>query len=135
MDAGAVLIGLALLVISLPYIASPFWNKIEPNRSSPPFGSPGDRQAVLSALRDLDFDYRVGKVNEVDYAILRARLLTQAAALAKESEAIDAEIETLIRARREVSSKSEACWQCGAKVAASDRFCSTCGAERRERRV
>lgn len=130
MDAGAVLIGLALLVISLPIVASPFWNKIGPDSSPEPVRSPGDRQAVLSALRDLDFDYRVGKVNEVDYANLRARLLTQAAALVQESEAMDAEIEALIRARREASSKSETCWQCGAKVEAGDRFCSTCGAKR-----
>lgn len=130
MDAGAVLIGLALLVISLPFVASPFWNKIEPNSSPEPFRSPDDRRAVLSALRDLDFDYRVGKVNEVDYTILRSRLLTRAAALMRESEAIDAEIEALIRARREASSNSETCRQCGAKVEAGDRFCSTCGAKR-----
>lgn len=130
MDAGAVLIGVALLVISIPFVAEPFWSKIEPDSYPETFSSTGDRQAVLSALRDLDFDYRVGKVNDVDYSILRARLLMQAAALVQESEAIEAEMAALIRARRKATCKSETCWKCGAKVNLGDRFCSTCGAKR-----
>lgn len=42
------------------------------------------REAVLAAIRELDFDYHTGKVTEADYAERREALVQQGVALLKE---------------------------------------------------
>ncbi|MBI4491662.1 MAG: hypothetical protein HY690_02585 [Chloroflexi bacterium] len=64
------------------------------------------REAALQALRELDFDYRLGNLAETDYRALRERHKLQAIALLKatngrsegEADALDAEIERAVRA-------------------------------------
>lgn len=131
MDAGAVLFGLALLVVVVPYVAGPFRQKRSPGFSKvtrPEQDALGQRQTVLSALRDLDFDFRLGKVDPADYTSLRAGLLTQAASLMLEIEQGNVEIEALIQSRRQALAKNKTCQQCGAPLRPGDRFCSACGA-------
>lgn len=70
-----------------------------------------ERDVVLQALRDLDFDYRMGRLSDQDYQALRARYaargvailqhLDAAAGLASEQEALEEGIEAEIRRLRE----------------------------------
>jgi len=138
MDIGAIFIGLALLVLTVPVVVRPFrQNQSKRTGAGQRQGQASftghelkpQREQVLAALRDLDFDYQTGKIAEQDYTLLRSELLAQAAQLIQSQETEDEAIEKLIRARREALSVVEArkCSQCGRKLSADDCFCSACG--------
>ena len=138
MDIGAILIGMALLALTVPMVMQPFWQsapkRVEPDGHKGQSAHNGNnlnpqRDQVLVALRDLDFDYQTGKVVEQDYTVLRSDLLAQAAQLFQPQEAEDEAIEELIRARREALSVNEArtCGHCGKKISVDDCFCPGCG--------
>lgn len=136
MNPGSILIGLALLIASIPWVASPILNekkrKLEPKGDEPV--QEGDPHSEgLKALRDLDFDHQLGKVSEEDYINLRADLLTRIAATLEESEkqnaSLDAQLEERILAHRQKKlAASKICSQCGAALEPSDHFCRACGA-------
>lgn len=107
-----------------------------------------ERERLLRALRELDFDYALGKVPEEDYPALRAELLRRGGEVVRKLEAMkvavapiapeqpasasvlsDDEIEMLIAQRRSERHEKTGgfCPQCGKPVLASDRFCSRCG--------
>ena len=69
----------------------------------------GRKDAVLKAIKDLEFDYQVGKLSEEDYQLYDQRLRRQAVALlqqieqvAPQSADIDAAMEAEIAQRRRV---------------------------------
>jgi predicted nucleic acid-binding Zn ribbon protein len=71
------------------------------------------REAILTALRDLDFDHVLLKITDADYASQRQVLVAEAAAvLAREEERA-----TIARD----------CPVCGRPVYVGDLFCSGCG--------
>ena len=86
------------------------------------------RDRVYVELRELDFDYRVGKVTEDDYVEARDQLETEAArilqAIDVEIKAIDDEIEREVKRLRETR---RSCPSCGAALAPNTRFCPACG--------
>ena len=98
-------------------------------------------QSAILALRDLDFDFRAGKVSEEDYGSLRADLLAKAAATMQTlDEAADARLENLIQARRTqlITGTAPAqlianavggssCASCHAPLAEDANFCMKCG--------
>ena len=138
MDIGAILIGMALLALTVPMVMQPFRQsapkRLEPDGHKDQSAHNGNnlnpqRDQVLVALRDLDFDYQTGKVVEQDYTVLRSDLLAQAAQLIQSQETGDEAVEKLVRARREALSVVEArkCGHCGRKLSADDRFCPGCG--------
>lgn len=155
MYTGSILIGLALLVLAVPFVAGPLLREKSATRFAgklpvePSEAPTAQREQVLVALRDLEFDHKLGKVADEDYAALRAALLTEAAAMLEAEDrhgaAIEAQIEAEIRARRSrqkasglsiaVRADARFCSQCGASLQPGDRFCSECGAhvERGER--
>ncbi len=51
------------------------------------------REAVLAAMRELDFDYQTGKLTEADYAERREALVQQGVALLQEIDQLRAESE------------------------------------------
>jgi RNA polymerase subunit RPABC4/transcription elongation factor Spt4 len=99
------------------------------------------RQAILLALRDLDFDYQAGKVAEEDYQELRAELLTEAAHLMQDQERLkDDALEALIQSRRKtriepqpaskakvVKIQQKVCQHCHSPLLSDAKFCSKCG--------
>ncbi|MCX7609934.1 MAG: zinc ribbon domain-containing protein [Anaerolineales bacterium] len=105
-----------------------------------------ERERLLRALQELDFDYALGKVPEEDYPTLRAELLRRGGEVVRQLEAMqipmpafapveatpalsDDEIELLIARRRSERRENTGgfCPQCGKPVLLSDRFCSRCG--------
>ena len=73
------------------------------------------REQILVALRDLDFDHKIGKVTDEDYVALRAVLLAEAAAVIEADDRyradIEAQIEAEVQARRnchQLASRGEA---------------------------
>lgn len=152
MDAASLLLGLALLILVAAYVARPLFERSpEPvAESDPSDGLLAERENVLAALRDLDFDFRTGKVAAEDYEAQRAALVTQGAAVLQQLDAsaangeppaddLEAEIEAAIAAHRQsakkpsrapvspVTASAQVCSSCGAAIRAGDRFCAACG--------
>jgi len=113
------------------------------------------RDAIYTAIKDLEFDLAADKVSQADYGQLRARLTREAAEVLKQidyfsqmtDEALEAEIDTLLdQFRQEVpedealgeyvrneiqesikSSEQPRCPNCQHMIKSSDAFCSQCG--------
>jgi len=70
----------------------------------------GRKDSALQAIKDLEFDYRVGKVSEEDYARINQRLRRQAIILMQQIEklaptsvSLDQELESIIANYRQTS--------------------------------
>lgn len=105
-----------------------------------------EREMLFEALRELDFDYKMGKVEKTDYLQTRPRYAARAIdlmkAIEKESsqfgevedriEKVEDRIEKEIIAirnisKRKSSSQSVACTNCKVIVPSNARFCPQCG--------
>ena len=89
-------------------------------------GAAERRDAAIEALRDLELEYRTGKLTAAEYGSVRARL---------ERAAIEARDAAASGAGRPAASASadgiggEAfCTACGAPLAGGEAFCAACGA-------
>jgi predicted nucleic acid-binding Zn ribbon protein len=134
MPVVAFLLGLGLLIVTLPFVVSPL-------RPSPhglvPAAAPVAHAAspthtqVLLALRELEFDHQTGKVAPEDYASLRAELVAQAASVIQAEdvaeERLSQQIEEAVRLRRASRTDGDRCRMCGKRLEPGDRFCQTCG--------
>ena len=131
MELGAVIIGLVLATAGLFFVMKPFYTKssLKSKRASVGNKPEEARLAALSALRDLDFDYRTGKVSEDDYPALRSQLLAEAAKYVDLEKEQEDKIESLIRARKTKGTQERICDQCGKALDENARFCPHCGAE------
>ncbi len=134
MNPGSILIGLAMLIATIPWVVAPILNrKRMPEPKDDAQAQEGDSHTEgLMALRDLDFDHRTGKVSEEDYINLRANLLARVAATLEADEKknanLDDQLEEKIRSHRQNKQASKICSQCGSELKTTDRFCSICGA-------
>lgn len=147
MDWTAIGLGLVTTGALVVYITRPWWaqhwnSQTQPN-STPGTSLADQREATLTALRDLDFDHAVGKVTEEDYAILRQTLLTKAAAIMTQIEqeqvVLNARIEAEILAARQnlnggrlAHSPAEAnrvCPTCSRVPHPGDLYCRGCGTQ------
>jgi len=128
MNITAILIGLVLLGAALVLVARPFQQKQTMKSNHRTTTNKGaERTAVLSALRDLDFDYKTGKVSDEDYLPAHDQLLAEAARYIEGRDEKEDQLEAMIQKRR--ISKGENCAECGAHMDAGQRFCSKCGAQ------
>ena len=127
----------ALLIVAYPIIAR--------NRNAEPAASSSQeeldellarRDAAFQALRELNFDHRVGKVSDEDFIVFEANLREVAASSlkaiddweAKADLSLDPVLERSIDARRAALLGSEkSCPSCGRPAFADDKFCAACG--------
>ncbi len=105
-----------------------------------------ERDAAYAALRDLDFDFQLGKLSERDYHALRERAKANAAQILQQLDAAsmpdnghatldsgpqtaDADdIERAVAQVRAARRKADAhCGNCGKPYHAGDQFCARCG--------
>ena len=90
MDFGFLLLGFALLLLVGFIVARPL---LEPHHAPEKGIAPADRLAaqrdsLLAALRDLDFDHATGKISDDDYAPQRAQLVAQGVAVLKQLDTL-----------------------------------------------
>ena len=130
MEISSIFVGFALFVASLAYVSLPFRQKRlkTTSISSVRTTQNGQREAVLSALRELDFDFKTGKISEEDYTPLRTQLMAEAAQYIEAEEKESEQLEALIRTRRAAAQQQGLrCEHCNAPIQAGQRFCSKCG--------
>lgn len=129
MEISSILIGLVLFVASLAFVSLPFRQKprASPQARKAVGRSEGRRESVLSALRDLDFDFKTGKVSEEDYTPLRSKLMVEAAQFIEQEKEEEEKLEALIQTRRITQHKVVHCDHCGALIEAGQNFCTKCG--------
>lgn len=130
------LLAAALAVAVLGYVLWPMLRDTVPGPEevSLPDAEETRRGQAVAALREIEFDYAIGKLSEDDHAALKARYTAEAVAAARvESAAASgatADVEGMIAARRDVLAAGAgpaACDTCGPRPEPDARFCSTCG--------
>jgi hypothetical protein len=151
MDWIAIGLGLVTTGALVVYITRPWWaqrwNSQNKPDSTPDTSLTDQREAVLIALRDLDFDHVVGKLTEEDYAKLRQSLLVNAAAITTQMDNeqrsavadLDARLDTEILAVRQKLNDgrvphspdevSGACPTCNRMRLPGDLYCRGCGTQ------
>ncbi|MDI6769020.1 MAG: zinc ribbon domain-containing protein [Anaerolineales bacterium] len=151
MDIGVIFLLLALLILVALFVARPFMQRAPaPQMDDAHIVSAllVERDRILNALQEIDFDYTLGKIPAEDYPVQRANLLQRGAAILRQldalspltsplavmgegegKEATDEDLEALI-AKRRASLKDKAagfCPKCGRPIFSSDSFCPQCG--------
>jgi hypothetical protein len=119
--AWAVVLGVVLLAgVTLWFVGQPFAVKTRSRsaEAAEPEGAQ-EREALRAALRDLEFDYELGKLSATDRDRLHQELEQEAIrALARRRGAAEIAAETLPEPRR---------CDCGRSMQPGDRFCAACG--------
>ena len=128
MQLSSLFVGFVLLAVALFYVGRPFFEKpSKVTRITTKVRDVHAHDAVLSALRDLDFDFKTGKIAEEDYQPLRAQLLGEAAQFIDAEKNEEQQLEALIQSRRKSQARQVSCPKCGKQIVLSDAFCSSCG--------
>ena len=150
MELASVFLLLAVLSLVVFYVARPFVTLTRSVRSDDPVLSAllAERDRILIALQELDFDHTLGKIPADEYPSQRENLLQSGAGILRQidkhksatqkpaakiaptpSPSSDDEIEDLIANRRSIRKEKTGgfCPKCGKPVLLSDRFCPRCG--------
>jgi hypothetical protein len=157
MELAAVFLLLAVMLLVGLYVMVPFFSRVRAVRGVDQTASAlmAERDRVLAALQELDFDRTLGKVTEEEYPVQRETLLKRGADILRQLDelqaakaapeparkpapkpeqktpvpASDDDLEDLIAARRSAHKEKTGgfCPQCGTPVLLSDRFCPKCG--------
>jgi len=149
MDIGSLLLSLALLLLVGFIVARPILEQrgAREKEISRADQLVAERESLLTALRDLDFDHATGKISDEDYAPQRAQLVAQGVAVLKQLDALRPalredtasaadEIERAVAARRKTRAAATVEDQIEAEVAARRKpvpaanavICPNCGA-------
>ena len=111
MDLASILLSAALALLAVMIIARSLIERTSLGQRRPTRAETlaAERETVVAALRELDFDHATGKIAEEDYTTQRAALLAQGVTLLKQldeisdqspPQALDDELEAAIRAAR-----------------------------------
>jgi NADH pyrophosphatase NudC (nudix superfamily) len=137
----------AAALISVGAALWSLWPMLQPGRAQPVLEDDrladllARKDAALTAIKDLEFDYHVGKIGEEDFRRVNERLRRQAIGLmeqldklAPESAALDAHLEAEIaKLRKTQPQRAPAVTPAPARAAAPvnghtrPRFCTNCG--------
>ncbi len=145
---------IALLVVGvIAFIAYPLFSPPREKIAAMPNALEtliAQRDATYAAIRDLDFDFQLGKLSAGDYATLREKYKARAALMLQQIDAlgggngaaeaqIEAQVAQLRRAKADAIEDEVArvraarkptdirCRHCDAPYQAGDQFCARCG--------
>ena len=95
------------------------------------------RAAIYENLRDLQFEYRVGKLSDADYQAAKESLQRELAGVLAQMDRITGNVTT--KKRKEPKAEpapaapkadlASACPHCGARFSSTMKFCGECGKE------
>lgn len=92
------------------------------------------KEGIYSAIKEIEFDYQMGKLSEEDFKALRQQYKDEAVNLLKKIEQIQRKpAKPAGKAKKPTEQKSpNFCWVCGTAVTKSDKFCANCGTKIQE---
>src|SRR5271157_4560936 len=100
----------------------------EPERLSPFLYLDERKAAIYENLRDLQFEYRVGKLSDQDYQNTKKDLQRELASVLAEVDALKARLALgLVGQAVPPAINDFVCASCGAKFEKSLKFCGECG--------
>ena len=92
MTIGSILLGIALLLVVVLYVARPFLfpasRRAEGDRLNRREALEAQKEAIMLQIRELDFDQETGKLPEEEYQTLRQQYLAEAAHILKALDAL-----------------------------------------------
>ncbi|MGC8792203.1 MAG: hypothetical protein ACP5U2_02290 [Bryobacteraceae bacterium] len=105
---------------------------VAPPEKEPPARQLEERKAAIDeSLRDLAFEYRVGKISERDYQATRRELEQELTAIDAELARLDNHAGKAVPAAAQPGKRAAAggteCPHCGARFAQPMKFCGECG--------
>lgn len=125
----AVLLAVAALMFTLLVRAK---DVPEPEAPSPSAHLEQRKAQIYENLRDLQFEYRVGKLSDEDYQKTKVGLQTELAGVLAEIDRVQPEAAAIPAPappppEPPVSDSAKLCPHCGAKFARAMKFCGECG--------
>lgn len=151
MDVNSILFILSLLILVILYVSQPFVTQrsVSVTTTDREVSSLlAERERILEALEELDFDNSMGKIPEENYPTQRARMIQQGAKVLQQLDTyhqanpglqtdIQAQdkssddLEAMIAKRKKGGSKKSGafCHNCGRHFEPSDHFCANCGVD------
>ncbi len=88
------------------------------------------KEAIYAAIKDIEFDYQMGKLSEEDFQALRQQYKDEAVGLLKKIDQIQHKADKSKNAsagKKSEQASPKFCWSCGAAVTRGDKFCANCG--------
>ena len=121
-----------LAVVVLAFVLRVRPQDLPPVEKPSPFAHLDERKAAIyENLRDLQFEYRVGKLSDSDYQDTKTDLQKQLAAVMAEVDrlksGIGPEVNGTAAAKPVVKASALECPHCGAKFERELKFCGECG--------
>ena len=107
--------------IAYPVLKPPHEETIERNALD---ALVAQRDGAYQAIRDLDFDFQLGKLSSTDYETLRERQKAHAASVLQEIDALGQTQTVQTAPTREAKMF---CTNCGTPREPDDKFCRKCG--------
>ncbi|MED1468199.1 hypothetical protein [Bacillus salipaludis] len=85
----SIIFTVVLLLVCLFLTISPLfkWDSYLPHNAKPELA--GTKEALLTTLNELEFEYKMDKISQTDYQHLKKQYETQIAVLMKEDEHVD----------------------------------------------
>jgi hypothetical protein len=121
-----------LAVVVLAFVLRVRPQDLPPAEKTSPFAHLDERKAAIyENLRDLQFEYRVGKLSDADYQNTKTDLQKQLAAVLAEVDRLKTgtgpEVNGTAAATPVVKASATECPHCGAKFDRTLKFCGECG--------
>ncbi|MCE7859802.1 MAG: zinc-ribbon domain-containing protein [Chloroflexi bacterium CFX2] len=106
MELGSIFLVLAVLVIAGMYLYAPFMiraRKLSTNEMHEISALKAERDRVINALQELDFDFKLGKIPEEDYPEQRAELLKKGSDILRKLD----ELEPILSSAKDAEDRIE----------------------------
>ena len=87
------------------------------------------KETIYAAIREIEFDYQMGKLSEEDFQQLRQQYKDEAIAVLQRLDKAQGKKAKKASGRNSPADQGVAkfCSQCGTAVTKNDKFCSACG--------
>lgn len=126
------IIGICLALLTGVYIAYPLLQKRQQKVSFAVNHRAEELEArkteIYTAIKDIDFDFQMGKLSKEDYEHLRSQYKAEAVGLLKNIDQLQGRRKDSGHAQKDKSRSSvKFCHQCGQPLQHSDAFCTACG--------
>jgi hypothetical protein len=143
MTISSILFGVGLVLLAAFYISRPLRQDLSRSADGQQMSQRQNlleqKAEIYAAIKEIDSDVQVGKLEPADHQTLRQRYLREGVALLKELDALPADdpVESAIEADLQRLRQGESpavlvadyCPACGAPAGPGDKFCAKCGAQ------